>query len=121
MSEKPKFGEESVVDKCHWVWKKILLSLSRLLLSLSPTYTHTGAQKQSSNILEAPVRRQVYFGVGGDRSSRLHPPSSPQNVSHLTSTANPLAGRRVEIFLLLLKCLDKDLLSASLQLLLGLI
>lgn len=51
-------------------------------------------------------------------------PSLPslQNVSHLINTTNPSAGRRAEIFLLLfLKCLDKDLLSASLQLLLVLI
>lgn len=56
-------------------------------------------------------------------SLEIAPPlPSLQNVSHLINTANPSAGRRVEIFLLLfLKCLDKDLLSARLQLLLVLI
>lgn len=103
--------------------KKILLSLSRLLLSLSPTRTRVRTHRQWNNILEVPVCLQVYFGVGGDFSWRLHPPAPPHKV-FLVSQTQPtlwLAGKRVEIFLLLLKCLDKDLLAASLRLLLELI
>lgn len=49
--------------------------------------------------------------LAGDYT-RLPPPA---NASHFTNTANPVAGRRVEIFLWLPKCPDNDLLSASLQ------
>ena len=41
--------------------------------SHAPRHTH----KQLNKILEARVCLQVYFGVGGDFSLRLHPPSSP--------------------------------------------
>lgn len=85
----------------------------------APRHTH----EQCNHVLEAPVCLQVSIGVGGDFRLRFAPSlPSLQNVSHLINTTNPSAGRRAEIFLLLfLKCLDKDLLSASLQLLLVLI
>jgi hypothetical protein len=62
-----------------------------------------------NKILEGPV----CFGVGGDFSLRFH--LSPKMLLSL-HTANLLFEKQVEIFLLLLKQLDKDLPASSFSL-----
>lgn len=93
------FWEESIVDKCHWVWKEILLFLSCLLLYFPHTCSHTHGNtcRQLNKILEAPVCFQVNFGVGGDFSLRLYSPFPPPKMFLILQTQQTLwlgGGRR---------------------------
>lgn len=78
-------------------------------------------RRQLNKILEAPVCFQVYFGVGGDFSLRLHSPFLLPKCFSSYKHSKPFGREGGGDIFPALKCLDKDLLSTSLQLFLGLI